>query len=139
MEDRTSGLVTAVFLLLFLVIGLPWNLLVIVTIVKQKLYTQPTIILLLSLVVTDLFMLVFHLPLVMVTGYSGEYVFGSSDSVRCSVCSNTGFVSVLCSVNSIFTIALMSIDRFMMQDTTFNTLFILITGSSLEGCNTVIK
>ena len=112
-EDRTSGLVTAVFLLLFLVIGLPWNLLVIVTIVKQKLYTQPTIILLLSLVITDLVLLVFHLPLVMVTAFSGEYVFGSSDSVRCSVCSNTGFVSVLCSVNAIFTIALMSIDRFL--------------------------
>ena len=31
-EDRTSGLVTTVFLLLFLVIGLPWNLLVVVTI-----------------------------------------------------------------------------------------------------------
>ena len=112
-EDRTSGLVTAVFLLLFLVIGLPWNLLVVVTIVKQKLYTQPTIILLLSLVITDLVLLVFHLPLVMVTGFSGEYVFGSSDSVRCSVCSNTGFVSVLCSVNATFTIALMSIDRFL--------------------------
>ena len=113
MEDRTSGLVTAVFFLLFLVIGLPWNLLVVVTIVKQKLYTQPTIILLLSLVITDLLLLVFHLPLVMVTGFSGEYVFGSSDSVRCSVCSNTGFVTVLCSLNSIFTIGLMSIDRFL--------------------------
>ena len=112
-EDRTSGLVSAVFLLLFLVIGLPWNLLVIVTIVKQKLYTQPTIILLLSLVITDLLLLVFHLPLVMVTGFSGEYVFGSSDSVRCSVCSNTGFVSLLCSLNSVFAISLMSIDRFL--------------------------
>ena len=112
-EDRTNGVVSAVFLLLFLVIGLPWNLLVIVTIVKQKLYTQPTIMLLLSLVITDLLLLVFHLPLVMVTGFSGEYVFGSSDSVRCSVCSNTGFVSVLCSVNATFTISLMSIDRFL--------------------------
>ena len=112
-EDRTSGLVIAVFLLLFLVIGLPWNLLVVVTIVKQKLYTQPTIILLLSLVITDLVLLVFHLPLVMVTGFSGEYVFGSSDSVRCSVCSNTGFVSMLCSGNATFTISLMSIDRFL--------------------------
>ena len=108
-----DGIATAAFLLLFLVIGLPWNLLVVVTIVKQRLYTQPTIILLLSLVITDFIMLVFHLPLVMVTGFSGEYVFGSSDSVRCSVCSNTGFVSLLCSLNSIFTIALMSIDRFL--------------------------
>ena len=111
-EDRTSGLVTAVFLLLFLVIGLPWNLLVIVTIVKQKLYTQPTIILLLSLVITDLILLVIHLPLLMVTGFYGEYILGGSDSIRCSVC-KTGFITVVFTFNSIFTISLMSLDRFL--------------------------
>ena len=109
---RTSGLVIAVFLLLFLVIGLPWNLLVIVTIVKQKLYTQPTIILLLSLVITDLVLIVSHLSLVMVTGFYGEYIFGGSDSIRCSVC-KTGFITVVFTFNSIFTISLMSIDRFL--------------------------
>ena len=112
-QDRTSGLVTAVFLLLFLVIGLPWNLLVVVTIVKQKLYTQPTIILLLSLVLTDLILLVFHLPFATIVGFHGEYLFGSSDQVRCLVCDKTGFISLLFSLNSIFTISLMSADRFL--------------------------
>ena len=111
-EDRTSGLVIAVFLLLFLVIGLPWNLLVVFTIVKQKLYTQPTIILLLNLVITDLILLVFHLPLLMVTGFYGEYILGGSDKIRCSVC-KTGITIVLFSFNSIFTISLMSLDRFL--------------------------
>jgi hypothetical protein len=72
-EDRVSGIVTATFLLLFLVIGLPWNLLVIATIVKQRLYTQPTIILLLSLASSDLVLLVLHLPLVMIVGFHGEF------------------------------------------------------------------
>ena len=111
-EDRTSGLVIAVFLLLFQVIGLPWNLLVIVTIVKQKLYTQPTIILLLNLVITDLVLIVSHLPLVMVTGFYGEYILGGSDCIRCSVC-KTGFITVVITFNSIFTLSLMSIDGFL--------------------------
>ena len=84
----------------------------IVTIVKQKRYTQPTIILLLSLVITDLVLIVSHLSLVMVTGFYGEYIFGGSDSIRCSVC-KTGFITVVFTFNSIFTISLMSIDRFL--------------------------
>jgi hypothetical protein len=111
-DDKASGIVMAVFLLLILVVGLPWNLLVVAIIVKQRLYTQPTIILLLSLVITDLILLVFHLPLVIIAGFYGEYLFGNSDRVRCSVC-RTGCILVLFSLNSIFTISLMSIDRFL--------------------------
>jgi hypothetical protein len=112
-KDRVSGIVTATFLLLFLVVGLPWNLLVIATIVKQRLYTQPTIILLLSLASTDLVLLVFHVPQAMIVGFHGEYLFGNSDRVRCSVCSKTGFIPVLFGLNSTFQITLMSIDRFL--------------------------
>ena len=111
-QDRTSGLVTAVFLLLFLVIGLPWNLLVIVTIVKQKLYTQPTIILLLSLVITDLVLLVFVIPVIIVTGIAGEYIFGDSDNVRCKTCI-TGSMGHAFSLMSVYNITLMSCDRFL--------------------------
>jgi hypothetical protein len=112
-EDRASSLVVATFLLLFLVVGLPLNLLVIATIVKQRLYTQPTIILLLNLVITDLVLLVFHLPLVMIVGFHGEYLFGGADNTRCVVCDKTGFVSLLFSLNSTFTISIMSVDRFL--------------------------
>ena len=112
MENRASGLVTAVFLLLFLVIGLPWNLLVVVTIVKQKLYTQPTIILLLNLVIIDLVLLLGDMPLLVITGFYGEYVFGGSDRIRCMSC-ETGVIPLIFGLNSIFTIALMSLDRFL--------------------------
>jgi hypothetical protein len=112
-EDRVSGIVKSVFLLLFLVVGLPWNLLVIATIVKQRLYTQPTIILLLSLVITDLVLLVLHLPLVAIVGFHGEYLFGNSDNTRCRICGMTGAISVWFSLISIFTISIMSVDRFL--------------------------
>ena len=111
-QDWTSGMVTAVFLLLFQVIGLPCNLLVIVTIVKQKLYTQPTIILLLILAITDVLVLLLHHSLLIPTGFRGEFIFGKSDRVRCSMCS-LGFLSILLFINVIFTISLMSIDRFL--------------------------
>jgi hypothetical protein len=112
-EDNTTGLVISTFLLLFLVIGLPWNLLVIATIVKQKLHAQPTTILLLSLAVTDLIMLVLYFPLAIAIGFHREFFLGSNDHVRCAVCDRTGFISLLFSLNSIFTISLMSIDRFL--------------------------
>ena len=112
-EDKTRGQIVAFFLLLSLVVGLPWNLLVIVTIVKQRLYTRPTIILLLSLVVTDLLLLVFHLPLAIIVGFQGEYSFGNSDRTRCMVCNFTGYISLFFSPSSIFTVSLMSFDRFL--------------------------
>ena len=112
-EDKTRGQIVAFFLLLSLVVGLPWNLLVIVTIVKQRLYTRPTIILLLSLVVIDLLLLVFHLPLAIVVGFQGEYSFGNSDRTRCMVCNFTGYMSQFFGPSSVFTVSLMSIDRFL--------------------------
>ena len=111
-EDKTSGFVAAVFVFLFLVIGLPWNLLVLVTIVKERLYTRPTVILLLSLLLTDIVLLLFSHPLFIMTGFQGEYIIGNSDQVRCSTC-KLGIIFIHFLLNSIFTISLMSFDRFL--------------------------
>ena len=111
-EDKTSGFVAAVFVLLFLVIGLPWNLLVLVAIVKERLYTQPTVILLLSLLLTDIISLLLTHPLFIVTGFQGEYIIGNSDQVRCSTC-KLGVIFLHFVLNTIFTICLMSLDRFL--------------------------
>ena len=46
-DVKKAYIVLSLVYLLFVVVGLPWNLLVIVTIVRQRLYTQPTILLLL--------------------------------------------------------------------------------------------
>ncbi len=109
--DIVDGYLTASLLLVFIVMGLPWNGLVLVTIIKEKLYQQPSIIFLLNLVVTDIAFLVLLLPFLIVTGFAGEFVFGSSDLTRCQICP-VGFLSLSLLYNSLFTIGMMSLDRF---------------------------
>ena len=109
---RVNGQVTAAFMLLFLAVGLPWNVMVVITVLKRRLYHQPAIMLLLNLVVTDILMLLIRLPIIAVTGIAGQYLFGSTDMMRCWFCT-TGFISVILIMNSLFVVALMSLDRFL--------------------------
>ena len=111
-KDKTSAQVAASFLLLILVVGLPWNLLVVAIILKKKLYTQPTIILLLNLVLTDLFILILQTPLQIWTGFSGEYDYGDTDLTRCQVC-QVKVILALFPLTALYTILYMSFDRFM--------------------------
>ena len=112
-ENRASGLVSAVFLILLLLIGLPWNLLVIVTIVKERLYKQPTTILLLNLALSDILMLLLIIPLNTVTGFTGEFLYGNSDHVRCGVCQSHNFFSGIFFDSTLASIVMLSLDRFM--------------------------
>ena len=114
LEDkyRVNGQVTAAFMLLFLAVGLPWNVMVVITVLKKRLYHQPAILLLLNLVVTDILMSLIRLPIIAVTGIAGEYLFGSTDMIHCWFCT-TGFILVMLLMNSLFVVALMSIDRFL--------------------------
>ena len=109
--DFVRGQVLAVFLLIFELLGLPWNILVVITIFKEKLYHQPTIILLLNLLAADLFVLAYPSPILMITGFAGEFIIGSSDRVRCGMC-RLGFALLIPFYSSFFTVALMSLDRF---------------------------
>ena len=114
LEDRyrNGGLVLAVFKIVFILLGLPWNILVLFAIIKEHLYHQPTIILLMNLAIADLLIIVLVFPLEITIGIAGEYIFGSSDYVRCRFCTfaivNTSFT-----LSSIFTISIMSFDRFI--------------------------
>ena len=78
-EDKVTGQVTAAFLLLILVVGLPLNLLAVITIVKEKLYHQFTIALLLNLAISDICILIFVIPFQIVIGFAGEFILGTSD------------------------------------------------------------
>ena len=110
-ENVTLGLVLAVYLLLCELVALPWNVLVVVTIIKEKLYHQPNAILLLNLIVADLFILIVPTPLMMTTGFAGELLMGSSDEERCNSCRFSFFLHIPI-FSSSFTVALMSLDRF---------------------------
>ena len=111
-EDKTSAKVAASFLLLILVVGLPWNLLVAGIILKKKLYTQPTIILLLNLVLTDIFILALKTPFKVWVGFKGEYNYGNTDSIRCMIC-KVDVILVLFPLTALYTISYMSFDRFL--------------------------
>ena len=107
------GHVTAAFLLLIMLVGLPWNVMVVITVIKKRLYHHPTIMLLLNLVGTDILLLLIHFPNVIVTGIVGEYIFGSTDVMRCQTCKFALFIPVALTMNSLFVIALISFDRFL--------------------------
>ncbi len=109
---RTSGLVVAVFEIIFIILGLPWNLIVLVTAVKERLYHQPAIILLMNLIISDLVVIVSILPFEIMVGIAGNYIFGGSDAERCKSCF-IGLVNLSFSLVSIFTISMMSFDRFI--------------------------
>ena len=111
-EYRVGGLVSAAFLIIFIIIGLPWNLMVVVTIVKQSLYREPTNILLLNLTLSDILLLLIAIFNV-ITGLTGEFLYGSSDHVRCEFCRGYRFFSHVCFASSLSSIVLLSFDRFM--------------------------
>ena len=107
---ETECKVVANFLLLHILVGIPWNILVPIVILKKKLYQQPPIVLLLFLSVADSLILISALCYI-ITGFAGEYLIGSTDKERCKTCH-------LLQSNSlhnipILTIALMSLDRFL--------------------------
>ena len=59
----------------------------------------------------DLFILLFPTPFLITTGFAGEFILGSSDEERCDNCF-VGIFLIIPLMNSIFTVAMMSLDRF---------------------------
>ena len=108
-EGYAVGL--AVFLILCEIVGLPWNIAVVVSIIREKLYSQPTIILLLNVVLTD-FILLLSAPPFIIPGFTKEFIFGYSDSSRCISCTLVNQLVLFIFYNSIVSVALMSLDRF---------------------------
>ena len=110
---RINGQLTASFVFIFMVVGLPWNIMVVITAIKKKLYHQPTIMLLLNLVVSDILTILIYYPFVIVTGFGGEYIVGSTDMIRCRTCKFALFMAIVIFMDSLFIIALISFDRFL--------------------------
>ena len=107
-----AGYAISATLILFLLLGVPWNLLVIAAIIKKKLYAKSNIILLLNLIVTNLLVALLIMPFSIVSGIIGEYAFGDTDRIRCFVC-QTGALTILLPIVSFHTMALMAVDRFI--------------------------
>ena len=125
-EQITHGLMIAVYLVFCELLGLPWNILVLVIIIKEKLWRQPNIILLVNLIISDLFILLFPTPFLTITGFAGEFIVGSSDKMRCQLCTLMSVSKFIAYANSIITVAMMSLDRF----------FYIYTPLKYELCST---
>ena len=111
-DNITNGYAIASILILFLLVGLPWNLWVLCVILYKSLYTQPIIMLMLNLTITNLLLIIMVMPFVIITGFASEFIFGPTDSIRCKVC-QIGVVNIVLPNVSVHTLALMSIDRLL--------------------------
>ena len=112
-DFRIATIIEAFILLLFVLIGIPCNILIVFSIIKQELYKHTTHILLLNLAISDLLTCLLVFPPVVVAGFSGGYIYGESDYVRCQVCSKTGLILTAMATFSVNILGLISLDRFI--------------------------
>ena len=104
-------LAVAICQTLIIAVGIPWNIIVLAFIMIKKHYKEPTYILLMNLVLADLLVCSCVLPFNIVSAFTTEFSIGGSDYVRCQVC-HTIVVFILSLIYvSLFTLALMSLDR----------------------------
>lgn len=122
-----NGYVTAAITLLFFLIGLPWNALVIGTIISKKLFTNPAVMLMLNLAVSNLLMCLLVMPFTIAFGFGGIDVFSSQYKVIHTVC-QTVIAITLFSFVSTHTVALMSVDRLIYLKKPLTYKFIVTPG-----------
>lgn len=101
----------AVFQILFVVVGVPWNAVVLATILMNRLYRLPSYVLLLNLVITDLLLCALNMPFNIASAISQKLTIGKSDYDRCQVCHTFGMILTSLLFTSFFIQALMSVDR----------------------------
>lgn len=111
-DTVSNGYAISAVMTLYLLLGLPWSSVVIFIILKKRLIDQPAFMLMLNLAVTNFLAYIFIMPLNIVTGITGEYMFGPSDTVRCRVC-QTGAAIILFPLVFQHTLTLMAVDRFI--------------------------
>ncbi len=107
-----NGYSSAAFSLLLFFIGIFWNGFVVITILWKRLLTSPIVILMVNLFVTNMMVCVFILPFIIISRFYQEFMFGSTDRVRWGVCT-LGIANVLLLFNSILTLSIMSMERFL--------------------------
>ena len=106
-EEIALRYFNSALMLLFFLIGLPWNIMVIGIILKKKLYSQPSLILLLNLAVANLFILLTNTPLIVIVTIGHQFVDFGYFAPTCKAT----VVIMLFPLVSAHTIAMMSVDR----------------------------
>ncbi len=112
MDYRIGSFITGIVMAIFVLIGLPANVILIFGLVYKRLYKDPTHILLLNLAISDFLVCLLVMPPTIVSGAAGGFIFGRSDYTRCQIC-QLGLVNVALTVFSVNILGLISLDRFI--------------------------
>ena len=114
-QSSVTTIVTGCIILIFFLVGFFWNLFIIVTIlVKHHLLKESGIVFLFNVAITDFFVCVTILPFALVTAFSREFVFGNSDTVRCTMCGVSGFFLSFLMLVTLHLLCALSVDRFIV-------------------------
>ena len=105
-----AGRVQSPVILLFFIIGLPWNALVIGIILKKKLFTRPSVMLLLNLATVHFLVCLLVMPFPVVLGILAGS-FSVEDFPAYNKVCQSGVLFILFQLVSINTVAMLSVDR----------------------------
>ncbi len=110
--QKASSQVTAIIILLFIILGLPWNIVVQMTLIKDKFYQEPSSFLLFNLTIVDLLTCLLVMPILAVPGLAGgKYILGTSDYQLCQTCYASVMLVISLLLVSLHILAVMSVDR----------------------------
>ena len=122
-----------ILLFLFFIIGLPWNALVIGIILKKKLlFTQPSVMLMLNLAISNFLTCILAMPFLLVVtllANSNRDRFMADDFMIFNKICQASFLYVWFQLVSIFTVAMMSLDRviYLKKPLTYEEIVTLLT------------
>ena len=101
------GYINAAVALLFMIIGIPWNVLVIAVILRKKMFSRPSGMLLLNMAIANLLLCLLHMPIPVVAGIERfRYDTGFN-----GICQAAAILMILLVLVVVYTVALMSVDR----------------------------
>ena len=101
------GYINAAVALLFMIIGIPWNVLVIAVILRKKMFSRPSGMLLLNMAIANLLLCLLHMPIPVVAGIERF----RDDTGFNGICQAAAILMILLVLVVVYTVALMSVDR----------------------------
>ena len=100
--------------LLFFIVGLVWNLFIIITyVVRHQLLREPANVFLFNVAIVDLVVCLTTMIFTFVTAFGNEFLFGNTDVILCAMCGVSGFFLTITVLSSLHLLSALSVDRFL--------------------------
>ncbi len=114
-QNHVGAIIAGCLILLFFVVGFIWNMFIIVTfLVKHHLLKEPGNIFLFNVALTDASLCLTTMTFAYVVAFSGEFIFGNSDVIRCVMCKVSGFFLSFLVLVTLHLLCALSVDRFIV-------------------------